>query len=96
MLKEGPCGEYVFRFHRPDGTLLKDLTPQRAIDACAEASLKQGSARLGLAIDAAIALPDWDGAATDRAMAIDGLFTASGDLPVPRPDVTAETTPGNA
>ena len=73
-------GGAVFRFVRPDGTLIKDVVPRLAIDACAEGLLKQRNAQLGLLIDATTTHPNWDGEPMDRAMAIDGMFSASGDL----------------
>jgi hypothetical protein len=44
--------------------------------------LKQRNTQLGLVIDEATAFPDWDGEPMDRAMAIDGMFSASGDFEV--------------
>ena len=72
--------ESVFRVHRADGTLIMEAVPQLAIDACAEVSLKQRNTQLDLVIDEATAFPNWDGEPMDRAMAIDGMFGASGDF----------------
>jgi hypothetical protein len=51
-----------------------------AIEACAETLLKQRNTQLGLVIDETTALPNWDGEPMDRAMAIDCMFSASGDF----------------
>ena len=80
--------ESVFRFYRADGTLIMEAVPKLAIDACAEASLKQRNTQLDLVIDEATAFPNWDGEPMGRAMAIDGMFGAGGDLSVRCVDVT--------
>ena len=61
---------------------IEDDVPQLAIAACAEALPKQRNAQFGLAIDETTAFPNWDGEPMDRAMAIDGMFSASGDFQV--------------
>jgi len=67
------------------------IVPHIAIDGCAEALLTQRNAQLGLVIDEATAHPNWDGEPMDRAMAIDCMFSASGDFPVREADVSAVT-----
>lgn len=80
ILKARRPGDCVFRFHRPDGTLINETVPSRAIEACAETLLKQRNSQLGLVIDETTAFPNWDGEPMDRAMAIDCMFSASGDF----------------
>lgn len=88
---ERECSKTVFRFLRPDHTIIKDVVPQFEVGQFAEQLLKQGNAQLGLAIDETTAQPNWDGEPMDRAMAIDCMFSASGDFEVRGPGVTAET-----
>ena len=80
ILNQRRPGGCVFRFHRPDGTLINNTVPRMAIEACAETLLKQRNTQLGLVIDETTALPNWDGEPMDRAMAIDCMFSASGDF----------------
>jgi hypothetical protein len=42
-------------------------------------------------IDHDTAFPNWDGEPMDRAMAVDAMFTASGDFEISGTDVSAET-----
>jgi hypothetical protein len=81
-LNKGTCDAAIFQFNCPDGTLLEDTAPRHVIDACAETLLKQRNTQLGLVIDEETAFPDWDGEPMDRAMAIDGMFDASGGFEV--------------
>lgn len=78
-------------FYRPNGSRIDHTVPQHAIAACAETSLKQRNATLGLVIDHDTAFPNWDGEPMDRAMAVDAMFTASGDFEISGTDVSAET-----
>ena len=82
VVNESTHGGGLLRFLRPDGTLINDTVPRVAIDACATRLLKQRNAQLGLLIDAQTVHPNWDGEPMDRAMAIDGMFSASGDFAI--------------
>ena len=88
---EHAFGALAIHFFRPDGSRIDDAVPQHRFAACAERSLKQRNAQLGLAIDSVTAFPDWDGEPMDNAMAIDGMFTASGDFAMIGEGVSAET-----
>ncbi|MFT5175792.1 MAG: hypothetical protein ACI8W7_003985 [Gammaproteobacteria bacterium] len=79
----------VFRFQRPDGTVINEHLPARTIDA--EVSLNRLNAQLGLGIDESTAHPNWDGSPMDRAMAMDCMFSAAGDFEVANAGVSAET-----
>jgi hypothetical protein len=70
-------------FYRPDGSRIDDTVPQHSSAACAETSLKQRNAQLGLMIAHDTAFPNWDGEPMDHAMAIDGMFAASGEFTLP-------------
>ncbi|MFT5447613.1 MAG: hypothetical protein ACI9DC_002789 [Gammaproteobacteria bacterium] len=90
-LYEHAHGALAIHFFRPDGSRIDDAVPQHSIAACAEASIKQRNAQLGLAIDYDTAFPNWDGEPMDQAMAIDGMFIASGDFAMVGGGVSAET-----
>jgi hypothetical protein len=90
-LHEHAFGAFAIHFYRPDSSRIDDGVPQHRFAACAETSLKQRNAQLGLAIDSDTAFPNWDGEPMDNAMAIDGMFTASGDFAMNGGGVSAET-----
>ena len=92
VFDEDPSGASALRFRRPDGTLIKHVAPRLLVENCAEKSLKRCNARRGLIIGPTTAHPNWDGAPMDRAMAVDAMFSASGDFEKRRADVTAETS----
>jgi hypothetical protein len=79
----------LFRFQRPDGTVIDEAVPQISIDVGAEISLKRLNAQLGLEIDEWTAYPNWDGEPMDSAMAIDGMFSESGEFLIGNADVSA-------
>jgi hypothetical protein len=84
-------GAPAIHFYRPDGSRIDDMAPRHVIAACAQASLKQHNAQLGLAIGHDTAFPSWDGEPMDQAMAIDGMFSASGDFAMLGSSASAET-----
>jgi hypothetical protein len=90
-LRDHACGALAIDFYRPDGSRIDDAVPQHSLTDCVETSLKQRNAQLGLAIDHDTAFPNWDGEPMDHAMAIDGMFTASGDFVDGGAGVSAET-----
>lgn len=82
----------LLHFFRPDGTHIRQDVPHITITACPESSLKQRHAQRGLLIDEATAQPNWDGEPMDRAMAVDCLFSASGDFKKQHENVSAEVS----
>lgn len=90
-LHDGARGAPSLHFYRPDGSQIDDAVPQHSLAGCAETSLKQRNAQLGLTIDHDTAFPNWDGEPMDHAMAIDAMFTASGDHAMCGGSVSAET-----
>jgi hypothetical protein len=91
VLHDHAHGAPAICFYRPDGRRIDGIVPQYRIAGCAETSLKQRNAQLGLAIDYDTAVPNWDGEPMDHGMAIDAMFTASGDYAMCGKSVSAET-----
>lgn len=81
-------------FFRPDGTPIKVDVPQITTAACPEPSLKQRNAQRGIVIGETTAYPNWDGQPMDRAIAVDCMFSSSGDFKVEHQDVSTEVSEG--
>lgn len=83
-------------FYRPDGSRTDDVVAKHSIASCTEISLKQRNTQHGFAIDRDTAFPNWDGEPMDLTMAIDAMFTVSGDHAMRAEGVSAEIAPGQA
>jgi hypothetical protein len=89
FLRKHALGAPAIQCFCPDGSPIDGAVPQQSIAACVETSIWQRSAQLGLAIDHDIAFLDRE--AMDHALAIDGMFTVSGEFAMSRGSVSAET-----
>jgi len=90
-LRDHARSALVIIFYRPDGSRINEHVPQHTLASCPETALMQRSAQLGLSIDSETAFPNWDGEPMDHGMAIDAMFTASGDYAMEGGNVSAET-----
>jgi len=69
-----------FCFLRPDGSVIDHAPSVTTVDGRADLILRKRNQRHGIHVDGTSAAPHWDGQPMDRAMAVEGMLSVTGNL----------------